>query len=90
MEWMDVPPNDAKQFINILGLGGHQGELQFPLSGEVEVTIFKGQVIVKLLSPMRVIIKSSDSVQIVEILKAMESNGFRLASEKHQGQGGEG
>lgn len=78
-QWVIVPPHELTALLEGFGLSGYQNrcDVSQQSAGEVAINMAEGKITLEVRRPVRVVIKSTNLLDVTEILKALQSKGFK-------------
>jgi len=78
-QWVIVPPTDVTALLDGFGLSGYQDrcDVSQRSAGEVAINMADGKITIDVRRPVRVVIKTTNLLDVTEVLKALQSKGFK-------------
>lgn len=78
-QWVIVPPTEATSLLDGFGLSAYQDrcDVSQRSAGEVAISMADGKITIDVRRPVRVVIKTTNLLDVTEILKSLQSKGFK-------------
>jgi hypothetical protein len=78
-QWVIVPPTDVTSLLDGFGLSAYEErcDVSQRSAGEVTINMADGKMTIDVRRPVRVVIKTTNLLDVSEILKALQSKGFK-------------
>jgi hypothetical protein len=78
-QWVIVPPIEVTSLLDGFGLSAYQDrcDVSQRSAGEVAINMADGKITIDVRRPVRVVIKTTNLLDVTEILKALQSKGFK-------------
>jgi hypothetical protein len=78
-QWVIVPPVEVTSLLDGFGLSSYRDrcDVSQRSAGEVAINMADGKITIDVRRPVRVVIKTANLLDVTEILKALQSKGFR-------------
>ena len=78
-QWVIVPPVEVTSLLDGFGLSAYQDrcDVSQRSAGDVAINMADGKITIDVRRPVRVVIKTSNLLDVTEILKALQSKGFK-------------